>query len=121
MLKGFKDFISRGNVIDLAVGVIIGGAFGVIVSSLVADVITPLIGTVFGRPDFSGIKIGSIMIGKFMNAIVGFLLTAAGLYFFIIVPVNKLTAKKVGEPGPPPPPPASETYLKEIRDLLAKR
>ena len=121
MLKGFKDFISRGNVIDLAVGVIIGGAFGAIVSSLVADVITPVIGMIFGAPDFSGIRLGSIMIGKFMNAVVSFLMIAAGVYFFIVVPINKLTAKKQTVPPPPPAPNPQEVLLREIRDLLAKR
>ena len=124
MLKGFKDFISRGNVIDLAVGVIIGGAFGAIVGSLVSDVITPLIGMIFGQPDFSGIKAGSIMIGKFMNAIVAFLLTAAGVYFFIVVPINKLAAMRKPTPAPPPVPPAPSAeavLLTEIRYLLARR
>ena len=63
MLKGFRDFVWRGNVIDLAVGIIIGAAFSAIVGSLVADVLTPLIGAVFGRPDFSGIALGPIMLG----------------------------------------------------------
>ena len=119
MLKGFRDFISRGNVIDLAVGVIIGAAFGSIVSSLVADVITPTIGMVFGKPDFSAIQLGPIMIGKFINSIVSFLFVAIGLYFFIVVPFNKM--KKAEAPPPPPPATLTETYLKEIRDLLARR
>ena len=119
MLKGFKDFISRGNVIDLAVGVIMGGAFGAIVTSLVTDVITPILGTVFGKPDFSGISLGSIMVGKFLNGVVAFSLVSIGVYFFIVVPINKLK-------GPPPPPPVpgptpEEKLLVEIRDLLARR
>ena len=120
MLKGFKEFISRGNAIDLAVGVIIGGAFGAIVSSLVADLITPLIGAIFGKPDFSAIQLGPIMIGKFLNALVSFLLTAAGLYFFIVIPMNRFV-KKPEAPATPPPPPPQEVLLREIRDLLAKR
>ena len=119
MLKGFKDFISRGNVIDLAVGVIMGGAFGAIVTSLVADVITPILGMVFGKPDFSSIALGSVMVGKFLNAIIAFLLVSIGVYFFIVVPINKLRP-----PAPPPPPPGptpQEKLLTEIRDLLAKR
>jgi large conductance mechanosensitive channel len=119
MLKGFKDFISRGNVVDLAVGVIMGGAFGAIVSSLVADVITPFLGILFGKPDFSGISISSIMVGKFLNAAVSFLLTAIGVYFFIVVPMNKL--RKPPPPPPPPGPTPEEKLLVEIRDLLAKR
>ena len=118
MLKGFRDFISRGNVIDLAVGVIIGAAFGSIVNSLVADVITPIIGMIFGKPDFSAIQIGPIMLGKFINAIVSFLLVAIGLYFFIVVPFNKM---KKAEVAPPPAETLTEKYLKEIRDLLARK
>jgi len=120
MLKGFRDFISRGNVIDLAVGIIIGAAFSAIVSSLVADVLTPLIGAVFGKPDFSGIALGPVMLGKFLNAVVNFLMVAAGVYFFIVVPMNKLTRKKETVPAPPAPSP-QEKLLAEIRDLLAAR
>jgi len=119
MLKGFKDFIARGNVIDLAVGVIMGGAFGAIVASLVADVITPLIGMVFGKPDFSNIALGSVMVGKFLNAVIAFLLVSVGVYFFIVVPINKL--KGPPPPVPPPGPSAEEKLLVEIRDLLARR
>jgi large conductance mechanosensitive channel len=119
MIKGFKDFISRGNVVDLAVGVIMGGAFGAIVASLVADVITPVLGMVFGKPDFSGIALGSVMIGKFLNAVISFLLVSVGVYFFIVVPINKL--KGPPPPAPPPGPSPQEKLLTEIRDLLAKR
>ncbi len=121
MLKGFKEFISRGNVIDLAVGIIMGVAFSGIVGSLVADVITPLVGAVFGRPDFSGIVLGPITIGKFINALVNFLLVAVGVYFFIVVPMNTLLRKKEVAPPPPPPPSAEEKLLIEIRDLLARK
>ncbi len=119
MLKGFKDFISRGNVIDLAVGVIMGGAFGAIVTSLVTDVITPILGMVFGKPDFSGIVLGSVMVGKFLNAVIAFLLVSIGVYFFIVVPINKL--KGPPPPAPPPGPTLQEKLLMEIRDQLAKR
>jgi large conductance mechanosensitive channel len=119
MLKGFKDFISRGNVIDLAVGVIMGGAFGAIVTSLVTDVITPILGMVFGKPDFSGIVVGSVMVGKFLNAVIAFLLVSIGVYFFIVVPINKL--KGPPPPAPPPGPTLQEKLLMEIRDQLAKR
>ena len=119
MLKGFRDFIMRGNVLDLAVAVIIGGAFGAIVNSLVKDVITPAIGAIGGQPDFSAIKVGPVAIGLFLNAVVSFLFIAATLYLVIVVPFNKL--KKKDAAPPPPPPSPSEMYLKEIRDLLAKR
>ena len=118
MLKGFKDFIMRGNVLDLAVGIIIGAAFGAIVNSLVKDVITPAVGAIGGQPDFGAIKVGPVLIGNFMNAVVSFLFIAGALYFFIVLPVNKLSHKK---DEAPPAPSKSETYLKEIRDLLAAR
>ncbi len=118
MLKGFRDFIARGNVLDLAVGVIIGAAFSGIVDSLVKDLITPIIGMAGGTPDFSALKIGSINIGNFINAVISFLIKAAGLYFLIIVPFNRFAKKLAAAPAPPPP---SELYLKEIRDALVKR
>lgn len=103
MLKGFRNFIMRGNVVDLAVAVIIGGAFGQIVNSLVADVLTPFIGALGGRPDFSSISIGPIMIGKFINAIVNFLVVAAAIYFAIVLPMQKIqeVTKKKEESTPP--------------------
>ena len=79
MLKGFRDFVARGNVVDLAVGVIIGAAFGGIVDSLVKDIITPLLGLVGGTPDFSALKLGPIGVGHFVNAVIAFALKAAGL------------------------------------------
>ena len=123
MLEGFRNFIMRGNVLDLAVGVIIGGAFGAIVNSLVADVITPLIGMIFGSPDFSAIKLGAINIGKFLNSIVSFLFVAFALYFFIVVPVSRIQAmtKKEEAPAAPPAPPEDVVLLREIRDALSKR
>ncbi len=117
MLKGFRNFIARGNVLDLAVGVIIGAAFGSIVDSLVKDLITPIIGMMGGTPDFSALKIGAINIGNFINAVIAFLIKAAGLYFLIILPFNRFAKKLAATP----PPTASENYLKEIRDQLAKR
>jgi large conductance mechanosensitive channel len=121
MIKGFRDFLMRGNVIDLAVGVIMGAAFGAIVASLVADVITPLIGAIFGTPKFDGLVLGPIMIGKFINALVSFLFTAIGVYFFIVVPMNQV--KKMTEKpkdAAPAAPPRQEVLLEEIRNLLAK-
>ena len=102
MLRGFKEFIIRGNVIDLAVAVVIGGAFGAIVNALVKDLITPLIAAIGGKPDFSGIFFtvnGSrFMIGDFLNAVVSFAIIAAVIYFFVVTPMNKITEKmKKGE------------------------
>ncbi|MCS7068995.1 MAG: large conductance mechanosensitive channel protein MscL [Meiothermus sp.] len=121
MLEGFKNFILRGNVLDLAVGVIIGGAFGAIVNSLVADIITPLIGMIFGAPDFSAIKLGALNVGKFLNAVVSFLMIALALYFFVITPVNKLQElSKKNAPETPAAPPEDIVLLREIRDALRK-
>lgn len=93
MFSGFKKFIMRGNVVDLAVGVVMGSAFGNVVSSLTKDLITPVIGFVAGTPDFSGFKLGPILIGNFINAIVAFLLVSIAIYFFIIIPMNALTSR----------------------------
>jgi large conductance mechanosensitive channel len=117
MLKGFRDFVSRGNVVDLAVGVIIGAAFGAIVESLVKDLLTPLIGLLGGQPDFSTFKVGPLGIGNFINATIAFALKAAGLYFLIVLPFNRLSAKPAPPAAPAPPSPEA-VLLGEIRDLL---
>jgi large conductance mechanosensitive channel len=97
MLKGFRTFIMRGNVVDLAVGVVIGAAFSNVVTSLVTDIVTPLIGAILKQPDFSKLAVtingSQIMYGKFLNAIFAFLLMALVIYFFVIVPLNKLFAR----------------------------
>jgi large conductance mechanosensitive channel len=119
-MAGFKDFILRGNVVDLAVGVIIGAAFGGIVDSMTKDVITPLIGMLGGQPDFSAIKIGAIGIGSFVNAVISFLIKAFVVYFVIVKPFSAMMARLSPAPAPAGPP-ASEVLLGEIRDLLKKR
>ena len=104
MLKGFRDFIARGNMIDLAVGVIIGAAFGAIVDSLTKDLITPIIGMLGGSPDFSAVKAGPVNVGNFLNAVISFLIKAAGLYFLIVVPYKAIQAHRgetvFGDPEP---------------------
>jgi len=94
MLKGFKQFILKGNVVDLAVGIVIGSSFGIVVSALVKDLITPLIAAVGGTPDFSSIYFtinhSKFMIGDFLNALISFLINAVVMYFFVVVPMNKL-------------------------------
>lgn len=129
MIDGFMKFIMRGNVLDLAVGVIIGAAFGALVNSLVTDLLTPLIGLIFQAPDFSGLKFGAdaagkggVMYGKFINAIIAFLLTAFAVYFFIVTPMNRLQTmmKKPETPATPPAPPEDIVLLREIRDALKK-
>jgi large conductance mechanosensitive channel len=97
MFKGFRDFIFRGNVVDLAVAVIIGAAFNAIVSSLVADVLNPLIAATVGKPDFSGVILnvggGQIKVGSFFNAAISFLIVALVVYLFIVLPMNALQAR----------------------------
>lgn len=115
MLKGFRDFVARGNVVDLAVGVIIGAAFSGIVDSLVKDLITPIIGMMGGQPDFSAIKLGSVGFGNFINAVIAFLIKAAGLYFLIVLPFNRLASRLAARPS------SQEKLLIEIRDLLKER
>ena len=137
ILGEFKAFISKGNVMDLAVGVIIGGAFQTIVTSLVKDVITPIIGLFGGQPDFSSIAIGGhwvteagkppvlvggIMIGNFLNAVVAFLILALVVFFLLVKPMNKLMAS-MARPAPAPVAPATPEdilLLREIRDSLKK-
>jgi large conductance mechanosensitive channel len=123
MLEGFKNFILRGNVVDLAVGVIIGAAFGAIVDSLVKDVITPIIGLIGGTPDFSAIKAGPINVGNFINALVAFIIKAAALYFIVVVPMTRMMAMMKKPEAPPAAPviPDDVKLLGEIRDLLAKQ
>jgi large conductance mechanosensitive channel len=107
MLKGFKQFLLRGNVIDLAVAVVIGGAFGAVVTALVKDLLTPFIAAAVGKPDFSAIRFtvngSEFLIGDFVNAVISFLLIAAAIYFFVVVPVNNIMARlRRGEPAPDP-------------------
>jgi len=94
MLKGFRDFILRGNVVDLAVGVVMGAAFGTVVSAFVKDLLTPVIAALVQKPDFSGLFFevngAKFLFGDFVNAVISFLLIAAAVYFFVVVPVNTL-------------------------------
>ena len=104
-MKGFKAFVLRGNVLDLAVAVVMGGAFGAVVTALVKDIITPIIAALVGKPDFSNIFFtlngSKFLIGDFLNAVISFLLVAAAIYFFIILPVNTIMERmKRGEPTP---------------------
>jgi large conductance mechanosensitive channel len=107
MLNGFKQFILRGNVLDLAVAVVMGGAFGSVVTALVKDLITPLIAAIAAKPDFSAIALtinGSrFLVGDFINSLVSFVLIASAVYFFVIVPVNAIMARIRGHEAPPDP------------------
>ena len=98
MFKGFREFIMRGNVVDLAVAVVIGAAFGAVVKAFVDNVITPIIAAIFGQPDFSGLAFtvnGSIFrYGLFINALISFLLIAAAIYYVVVVPMNHLAERR---------------------------
>jgi len=94
MIKEFRDFLLRGNVVDLAVAVVIGAAFAALVNSLVADVLTPIIGAIVGKPDFSNLNFtvngSEFNYGNFLNALIAFLSVAAAVFFFVIKPMNTL-------------------------------
>jgi large conductance mechanosensitive channel len=123
MFKGFRDFLLRGNVVDLAVAVIIGAAFGAVVASFVADVITPIIGAIGGQPDFSAIMLGPIKIGSVLNAVLSFLVIAFVVYFMVVVPMNRMMerARRQTEAAEPPAATKEEVLLAEIRDLLRQQ
>lgn len=133
MASEFREFIARGNVIDLAVGVIVGGAFGKIVTSLVDQVVMPPIGLITGGIDFSQLKIVlkaadaaakkpevAISYGAFLNTMIQFLIIAF-VIFLIVKAINSVRRKEVEAPGAPPAPTAEEMLLTEIRDLLKAR
>jgi large conductance mechanosensitive channel len=141
ILKEFKDFAMRGNVVDLAVGIIIGGAFGKIVTSMVNDVLMPPIGKLMGNVDFSNMfysldsaktagitslvkakETGAAIIayGSFINAIIDFMIVAFCI-FLLVKAMNSMKAKAAAAPAPPAAPPADVALLREIRDLLAKK
>lgn len=133
ILDEFREFALKGNVLDMAIGIIIGGAFGTIVSSLVKDVIMPPIGMILGGVDFSDIKIPlraaeagreavTMNIGVFINNVISFMIVAWAV-FMLVKGINMLRARfeKEKAAAPPPPPPPSEQYLKEIRDALVKK
>jgi large conductance mechanosensitive channel len=106
-MKGFKQFMLRGNVLDLAVAVVVGGAFGAVVTALVKDLITPLIAAIVGKPDFSAISFtvngSKFPIGDFINAVVSFLLIGAAVYFLVVLPINALMARIRRGEGPVDP------------------
>jgi large conductance mechanosensitive channel len=119
MLRGFREFILRGNVVDLAVGVVIGAAFGALVGSFTTDILTPLIAAIVGKPDFSSLVFtvngAKITYGNFLNALIAFLLVAAAVYFFVVTPVNALMARvKRGEVAPDPTTKSCPQCLMEI-------
>lgn len=129
MIKGFKDFISRGNVVDMAVGVVMGGAVTVVVTSIVENFINPLVAMIFGKPDMSDLlkftfNGATISFGAILTALINFLIIAVAVYFFIVLPMSKLkdmTAKQEAAEEAAAEPSAEEVQLatlQEIRDLL---
>lgn len=131
MVTEFRDFAMRGNVVDLAVGVVIGGAFGKIVSSLVADVVMPLVGLLVGGVNFAHLALTlreavgdqpavTLNYGKFIQAGVDFVIIAFAI-FVVVKAINRVKKKEEARPAAPPPPGAEEKLLAEIRDLLKAR
>ena len=124
MLKGFKEFVLRGNVVDLAVGVVMGAAFGTVVTSIVKDLLTPFIAAIVGKPDFSAIALevhgSKLMFGNFINAAISFLLIAASVYFFVVLPMNAIIKRARKEPPVDPTTKKCPECLSEI-PLDAKR
>ena len=118
MLQGFKQFILRGNAVDLAVGVVVGAAFGSIVNALVKDLFTPLITAIAKLPDFSGLFFtvngSKFLYGDFLNSLISFLIIAATVYFLVVLPINKLTAKMKKEPPQDPTTKKCPTCLSDI-------
>lgn len=123
MLQEFKSFAMKGNVVDLAVGVVIGAAFGKIVASLVGDVIMPVVGVLVGGVDFSGLSVqvgsASIAYGKFVQTCVDFLIIAWAIFIAVKL-INRLRREEPAAPAAPAAPPRQEVLLEEIRDLLKK-
>ena len=118
MIKGFRDFILRGNVVDLAVAVVIGAAFGAVITAFVADIITPLIAAIFGKPDFSSltftINSSKFLYGSFINAVVSFLLIALAVYFVIVVPMNRVAELRARGKAP------EDTSTKQCPECLSE-
>ena len=96
-MNGFKQFLLRGNVLDLAVAVVLGAAFGAVVTAMVKDLLTPLIGAIAGKPDFSAMTVtvngSKLLVGDFLNAVIAFLMMALAVYFFVVLPVNAMIAR----------------------------
>lgn len=125
MLQGFKDFIARGNAVEMAVGIVIGAAFGSVIEAVTEKVLNPLIGAIFGQPDLDNflafhLRDSLIQPGAILTALINFLLVALAVYFFVVVPMNKFSeARNKGEEEEEEVE-ADVALLTEIRDLLAK-
>jgi large conductance mechanosensitive channel len=124
MLKELKQFLLRGNVVDLAVGIVVGVAFGTVITSLVADLLTPLIAAIVKVPDFSGLAFtingSKFMLGHFINIVISFVLIATAIFFFVVKPMNMLIARSRKEPPADPTTKKCKECLSEI-PIEAKR
>jgi large conductance mechanosensitive channel len=125
MIKEFREFVLRGNVVDLAVAVVIGAAFGAVVTAFVGDIVTPLIAAIGGKPDFSQLTFtingSKFKYGDFFNAVISFLIIAAVIFFLVVKPLNALSARRKSGEEPEPEAPAEDVVLlTEIRDLIAQ-
>ena len=120
MAGGFKEFLLRGNVVDLAVGVVIGAAFGVVVTAFTKDLLTPMIAAVIAKPDFSAIQFtvngSKFMVGDFINAVVAFLIVATAVYYFVVLPINALVERSKKAPAPAP----TEATTKKCPECLSE-
>lgn len=126
MLKGFKEFIMRGNVVDLAIAVVIGTAFIALVKAFVDDILTPIVAAIFGQPNFGDltftINSSHFLYGDLIDAAITFVSVAAAVYFFVVVPLNKIAERRARGQAPAPAElPPDIALLTEIRDLLASR
>jgi large conductance mechanosensitive channel len=123
-MQGFKQFLLRGNVVDMAVGIVVGAAFGTVVSSFVKDLMTPFIAAVVRKPDFSTIAFtinnSKFLIGDFVNAIISFVLIAAAVYYAVVLPINALVARAHKQPPPDPTTKKCPECISEI-PIQAKR
>jgi large conductance mechanosensitive channel len=125
MLSGFKTFVLRGNVVDLAVAVVMGAAFGAVVTALVANVLTPLIAAIAGKPDFSALAVtlnhSEIKYGLFLNALISFLMVSAAIYFFVVAPLNSWNERRQRGQAPPDPTTKSCPECTSIIPIAARR
>ena len=125
MIKGFRDFLMRGNIVDLAVAVVIGAAFGAVVAAFATDFVGGLIGAIGGTPDFSnaGVEVNGsrVIYGSTITALINFLIVAAVIYFVVVVPMTKLASRLTGAGADTPAPSDEAVLLTEIRDLLRER
>ncbi len=119
-IKEFKEFALKGNVFDMAIGIILGGAISALVKAMVDFILSPIIGMVFGKPDFSAITLGPILIGSFINAVIAFLILAFVL-FILVRGINRFKRKEEVVAAAPPAPTNEELLLAEIRDLLKQQ